>query len=216
MLAITRLDMVSRRATCWPVVDGNLDCESTVATQIKKLIKQEEKPSLTSFEQKMLLDLHKNSIAETLQQLGTDLAYRKEHRKVQLLSAIASEVDSALNKRQRNHTNFNLGLCTLDVDSSLLGMDIPSGKTTTRFGYKKTVLPLANLDPLLGDRWDVHQCDTILTFVTSLNIQINKKLCLVGSVYTATHNGLAEGDYRTKLSRHMVNVDEALEQENPV
>lgn len=125
VMAIGKMDIWTRRATCWPIVNDSVDFERTISTNIQKLQKTDTL-SLTAVEKKELEEHYVQSKKETLSN-PQRVEYAQQYRRVSVLSTILAEIDSALGKRQRAHVNFILGLCTPNIDCVLLQMDF-SGK----------------------------------------------------------------------------------------
>ena len=213
VVAVIKLNIFSKRAVCWPLLNGHIDTDTTLNIDISKL-QSTNGEILNVLDKQLLSNIKSESITDTIHNMSRDMKYRKTHRKMQLAGAILAEVKATLTRRQRAHHAFNLGLCVPDVDPEVLGLDIIAGKSRIRFAYKvtKSAVHISTLDELLGERWDISSGDNITAFVTSLSIAINIKSQLTVSLSVATCSGtVCEGNYRVLLSRHMAHVEDSLE-----
>ena len=91
-----------------------------------------------------------------------------------------------------------------DTDLALFGLSgIPS---KARFGYHPDSQPLSALDPLLGEKWDIGE-GLQTRYVTRVEVQVRKDMCLTVKGFMATFRGKLGSDYRASL---MADINGAL------
>lgn len=92
-------------------------------------------------------------------------SYRSQLREMQLSQYVRKEVQAALIGKGKRRT-ASLGVCSLENDLHILGLE---GLRKKEYSYRNK--NIQDLDPLLGDRWDIQKEENIVKFVTSISFQ---------------------------------------------
>ncbi|KAJ7331674.1 hypothetical protein OS493_019267 [Desmophyllum pertusum] len=108
---------------------------------------------LSSSMKKALLDIRHKSIVRVSQSLQLHVgnrSYQLQARRYQLASKLRCEIQKAISSKAARSVTIKLGPADLHHDFELLGLSIGNS-----FRVGKSKDHLADLDPLLGEKWDV-------------------------------------------------------------
>lgn len=142
----------------------------------------------------VLRNAKRQAFNATVELCRLDLGYKLAVRKMQLGRLLRKEICSALcGKGSRR--SFCLGPCCLDTDFKIFCLD---GFDKKEFSYPAGTL--ADLDSLLGERWDVQQLQNRIQFVTSILVRINENWVISGTITSSISWKLTpQNNYRSDL-----------------
>ena len=200
MVAITHIDIETKMASGWPVLNNCVDQMSMLTVPVTRLMKTEVNLTCLSNSDRQVLQLVRDEAQRgVLESLSTSITYRRLYRKSSLSSHMKAEIQKALHKSHRVH-RWDIGLVDPDVDSEAFGVNFLE-RSSARFCYKDG--NLSQLDELLGDNWDLAKKGNSTVFVTAVTVRCRHSL-LTAVIHSATFPGpVTPGSHRIILSKHM-------------
>ena len=176
------------------ILNGKIDESVQICMPVDKKI-QSTRPILDRKDKDFLKSisfLNKDVQREILESEST---VRHLVRRSVVGSHMRKEVATALSSRSQNR-RFSLGVCSLEHDIDLFGIDPKLKKTV--YSYQKD--NIGALDNLLGCLWDIKEIsDSQFRFVTQVVVKL-KGFQLIVAVSTAVSRlPFSEIDYRNKI-----------------
>ena len=139
-----------------------------------------------------------------------DPQYRRLYRRAVLATQLRAEVGAALTSRIGKSGGTSLGPAIPDLDFGLLGLNPPD--QDQRLICMKAQ-NMAEMDTLLGDRWDVREDDGVVRFVTTLRLSVTA--LPVFGIRAAVTSGRFDGrlkknGYRKQLAEYLSATEHAV------
>lgn len=164
--------------------------------------------TLSRPDRKLMDEIAHDQMAKCISLLKEDFAFRKLVRKNDVCRAIQKEVKAALNCKTHRMT-FSLGLCSMDIDLELFGLDFFSKKRRV-FSYTENTLGTLDASTWMRSCTPMH----ITKFVTQVIVWLRDGI-IHGTVYSSRSSTWSKLGPRELLARYISEVRLTIPADDP-